>query len=361
MTRTDTDFNLTLDLSGASPKKDGNSGAAPQTSNDSKYSIAMLASLSLAMARDFRGIEPYFPARLWEATPHIIHHLSAIWGSSDVAPYLGGLLVSDRAGRAGFSSALIQDILFLRELHNFLYPPEGAIEIPRVEDAFHKATEPRTLAELARRYGTLPPDYVPRGKDPLADSPTRPCGWGELSSAAALLEALNARVAHLSNRDKGEAHYTARPRVGEILVENGVISVFHLEQALDEQRNDEKRHRLIGEILCHDHMVDEEDLIKAICLQSGYLLVDLDAIAMSHEAFSFLSRDQANELSAVPLLKSGNTLVVVIDEPFLKRTSYKVSLLEKLTGCTVCVGWAPSAAIERRLNNYAAGRIEKRI
>lgn len=302
------------------------------------------------MAVDFEGIAENLPRHLLAEFPHILERLGPLWSLRECGLYLDGLMVSDRPGRAGFSSPAIADLFFLRQLHDFLYPPEDLSQL-RVEDRIHRVSRARNLRELVERYGQGSENPASTPARPATDdSQVRPCGWGEVEG----MEALRRLIQEPPN-----PRYQ-RLRFGDVLVDAGVITNVQRDAALDQQRRLTGDHRPIGKLLMDQAWIIEEDIVKVLCIQSRHLLVDLDAIPMSHEAAATIPQEIAQEYSVIPLLRFNRVLVLVVEEPLLPRSLKAVDMLQVMTGLSIRIAWAPPAAIARRLINYVPGRFEKR-
>lgn len=315
---------------------------------DTDIVLGQFRRTSPRMAADFEGIAENLPRHLLAEFPHVLERLCPLWSLRECGLYLDGLMFSDRFGRAGFSSPAIADLFFLRQLHDFLYPTEDLTRL-RVEDRIHRVARARNLRELVERYGQSNGRDTGSPSQTLADdSPLRPCGWGEIGGMEALRK-------HM--QDLPVSKYQ---RFGDVLVEACVITAEQRDLALDQQRRLTGDHRPIGKLLMDQDLIGEEDVIKVLCVQSRHLLVDLDAVPMSHEAAATIPQEIAKEYSVVPLLRLNRTLVLVVEEPLLPRTLRAVDMLQVMTGLSIRIAWAPPAAIARRLINYVPGRFEKR-
>lgn len=54
--------------------------------------------------------------------PHIAERAMAFWGRDEFYAFMTGLVTTDRPGRAGFPDAAADEILFLEQIHELLYP-----------------------------------------------------------------------------------------------------------------------------------------------------------------------------------------------------------------------------------------------
>ena len=69
-----------------------------------------------------------------------------------------------------------------------------------------------------------------------------------------------------------EVDVAARKRLGELLVETGLVSEESLTRALSEQRS---RRRKLGEVIVQLEMATEDEIAQALSLQLGIPMVDL--------------------------------------------------------------------------------------
>ena len=66
-------------------------------------------------------------------------------------------------------------------------------------------------------------------------------------------------------------------RIGDILINEGIISPEQLDEALAKQRENKKR---LGEILVNDGYVTDETMANALCHQLGYERADLQKMCI---------------------------------------------------------------------------------
>jgi len=104
----------------------------------------------------------------------------------------------------------------------------------------------------------------------------------------------------------------ARKRLGEILIEQGVLKEAQLKQALDLQKTDR---RLIGEILVSKEFVSEEDVVIALAKQLNYRYLPVGNFTVNKEALKRLPSNTAFALTCLPVDLVGNTLMVVMADP----------------------------------------------
>jgi hypothetical protein len=57
--------------------------------------------------------------------PRIVEAVILQWNEPDLEAYFWGLVTDMRGGRKGFPPLVLQDILFLREVHRTLHPKQS--------------------------------------------------------------------------------------------------------------------------------------------------------------------------------------------------------------------------------------------
>src|SRR6266508_5023679 len=101
-------------------------------------------------------------------------------------------------------------------------------------------------------------------------------------------------------------------KLGEILVEEGLITAEQLERALLEQSRTDQ---LLGRILIDMKMVKEADLMAALAKQIGFTFVDLSDYPIDPTAASLISEQVARRYRAVPIGYEDSQLVVAMADP----------------------------------------------
>src|SRR5579863_6504360 len=86
-------------------------------------------------------------------------------------------------------------------------------------------------------------------------------------------------------------------RLGELLVENRVISERQLQIALAQQRLSKRR---LGDLLVERGMVDEKSIAKCLAEQYSHPMVDLDAVTIDPTIAAALGPEHAVTLRALP-------------------------------------------------------------
>jgi type IV pilus assembly protein PilB len=106
-----------------------------------------------------------------------------------------------------------------------------------------------------------------------------------------------------------------RRRLGEVLVDSGVLTREQLEQALRAQREDPGGRRRLGEVITELGFADEVQIARALSDQLRLPFVDLASMAMSEAALRALPRHVAVRLQVVPVALAHDVLTVAMSDP----------------------------------------------
>ena len=101
-------------------------------------------------------------------------------------------------------------------------------------------------------------------------------------------------------------------KLGEMLVENGVITQRQLEEALKEQG---ATGRFIGEVLVSRSAASEQQVTQSLSEQLGFAFVDLANMAIEPEARDAVQEELCSKHIAVPLFIVQNTLTLAMSNP----------------------------------------------
>ena len=103
-----------------------------------------------------------------------------------------------------------------------------------------------------------------------------------------------------------------RRRIGEILVELGIVSDDEIAAALAAQRETGRR---LGEVLLARGVVKPKDLVRALAVQFGLEFVDLDDHQIDGEVAQLVPRSLAHRHRALPVWRDGPQIVVAMANP----------------------------------------------
>jgi type IV pilus assembly protein PilB len=121
-------------------------------------------------------------------------------------------------------------------------------------------------------------------------------------------------------------------RIGELLVDGGVLSQSQLEQALFAQR---KEGRKLGQLLIELGLVSETQVTQTLSRQLSVPWVSLYHVDFSRALLNLVTRETAEKYSLVPIFvrrvrKQGETLYVAMDDPTNEEAIAEVSRASSL-------------------------------
>ena len=118
-------------------------------------------------------------------------------------------------------------------------------------------------------------------------------------------------------------------KLGEILVNEKIITDKQLEKALVEQK---KKKDKLGNILVSNGTITENDLVKAFSLQLGSKSITEDELLKAPEdTVKLLAEDFAKENNVITLKKTSNSIYVAMEDPEDVATIDAIKKLTKLT------------------------------
>ncbi|MBX3405137.1 MAG: Flp pilus assembly complex ATPase component TadA [Phycisphaeraceae bacterium] len=133
-----------------------------------------------------------------------------------------------------------------------------------------------------------------------------------------------------------------RLRVGEALVEQGVITREQLDKALADQRSSS---RMLGEMLVDQGVISNGALVRALAATMGVKGCQLRHGLIDPALVKLIGEDEAARLKIIPMFKVHDTLTVAMAEPQSLPT---IDRLRQLTGLRI----QPVLAIESNILEY---------
>jgi type IV pilus assembly protein PilB len=103
-----------------------------------------------------------------------------------------------------------------------------------------------------------------------------------------------------------------RRRLGEILVELGIVDDAQIETALQAQQATGKR---LGEVLLEAGLVEPRDLVRALAAQFGLPFVDLEERPLDSDLGQMVPRQLAMRHRALPVWTEGDDIIVAMANP----------------------------------------------
>lgn len=137
-------------------------------------------------------------------------------------------------------------------------------------------------------------------------------------------------------------------KIGEILNTLGAIDSQTL-HAVEQHHSTKKiRSKPIGELLIHMGFIDAEELTRALCVQSGILMVALPFIQVPRDLLSLVPIEQAKIKKAIPVGTFNKSLYLAVSEPATFADKQHFAILTKLN---IKLVYAPQHEIQFFLDN----------
>ncbi len=137
-----------------------------------------------------------------------------------------------------------------------------------------------------------------------------------------------------------------RKRLGDILVDEGVISPKQLSEALEKQRGSSKK---LGDILVEMKLISGEEILKVLGEQMGIPYISMGKAAVEKEAILSLKREVAERFNVVPISKNGGVLHVAMDDPL---DIFAIDAIEEASGLEVSQAIANGDEVRNAIEKY---------
>ncbi|HET7929349.1 MAG TPA: ATPase, T2SS/T4P/T4SS family [Actinomycetota bacterium] len=136
-------------------------------------------------------------------------------------------------------------------------------------------------------------------------------------------------------------------QLGQILLEQGLISEEHLQRALDEHRNTPKS---LGRVLIDLGYIRERDLVRALAEQVGLEFVDLTEYRIDAAATALLPEALCRRYRALPIGEEDGKLLVAMSDP---ANVYALDDIRTITGRDVRPVVATANDVEQSIQKFS--------
>lgn len=133
-------------------------------------------------------------------------------------------------------------------------------------------------------------------------------------------------------------------RLGEMLVDTGILSEKQIEEAIAFQKNSGKR---LGTILLENHYINETLLIEVLRIQLGIDFIDLNKTKIDPYMAGAVSKVIAQQYRVVAFRKEKNVILLAMEDPLNFRA---LETVKQTTKCKVRLYIAYSEAIDRTIS-----------
>ncbi len=120
-----------------------------------------------------------------------------------------------------------------------------------------------------------------------------------------------------------------RVRIGDALVEDGLLSKQQLTEALVEQK---QTGQMLGELLVERELVTGENILAALSVRMGIRGCRLRRGLFDGQLLALIGREEAKRLKVLPMFKLRDMITVAMAEP---QSLASIDRLRQLTGCNI--------------------------
>jgi general secretion pathway protein E len=157
-------------------------------------------------------------------------------------------------------------------------------------------------------------------------------------------------------RDKS-ADRATKKSLGEMLIEENLITAEQLDKALELQR---KQGGKLSELLVSQGLVKAEELAAVLSVQLNVPLIDLKRHKVQPDALRLIPEDMARKHTLIPLDVVGDSLIVVMADPEDIRTIEDIKAQARMR-IEVALGTPSEIKQAINLNYRSRGEIDKQV
>ena len=137
----------------------------------------------------------------------------------------------------------------------------------------------------------------------------------------------------------------ARKRIGDLLLEAGVITEEQLTNALDNKSREEK----LGDFLIKENILTEQQLIEVLEFQLGIPHISLNQIPIDPELLHLVPAELAKRAQLIPIRREKNKLFIAMADPM---DYFAIEEVRMATGCQIETTIAAKDDLYRTITKY---------
>lgn len=141
------------------------------------------------------------------------------------------------------------------------------------------------------------------------------------------------------------AKVQGRKRLGDLLVEAGVIQSDQLLYALEAKQRNEK----LGDFLIKENFLTEQQLIEVLEFQLGIPHINLNQFAIDPELLNLIPAELAKRTSLMPIRREKNKLFIAMADPM---DYFAIEEVRMATGCQIETSIAAKDDLYRTITKY---------
>lgn len=147
---------------------------------------------------------------------------------------------------------------------------------------------------------------------------------------------------------------TRGKRLGDILIDAGLITSEQLSNALELQKSTGKK---IGEVLIEEGIVDEKRIIEVLEFQLGIPHIDLEKHFIDVEVTKLISENLAKRYGAIPVKKDSRRLWVAMSDPL---NLFAIDDIKIATGLEIIPSISSRKQINDAIENYYGKQVAEK-
>ncbi|RHW39489.1 type II secretion system protein GspE [Lysinibacillus yapensis] len=136
-----------------------------------------------------------------------------------------------------------------------------------------------------------------------------------------------------------------RKRLGDLLVEAGVITNEQLDYALSNKSRDEK----LGDFLIRENYLTEQQLIEVLEFQLGVPHINLNQYSIEPELLQLVPAELAKRANIMPVRRDKNKLFIAMADPM---DYFAIEEVRMATGCQIETSIAAKDDLYRTITKY---------
>lgn len=136
-----------------------------------------------------------------------------------------------------------------------------------------------------------------------------------------------------------------RKRLGDLLVEAGVITNDQLDYALTNKSRDEK----LGDFLIRENYLTEQQLIEVLEFQLGIPHINLNQYSIEPELLQLVPAELAKRANIMPIRRDKNRLFIAMADPM---DYFAIEEVRMATGCQIETSIAAKDDLYRTITKY---------
>ena len=139
-----------------------------------------------------------------------------------------------------------------------------------------------------------------------------------------------------------------KTKIGELLLQSGLVTQEHLQEALSLQNGQEKG-KPLGQILIDSGYVQKEDFYALLSIQCGYPYINLKDCIIDPEVLSLIPEQKTKEFRVFPVDRMQDILTIAMVNPL---DEFVINQLQQSTNCSIRIFLTSPLQLEEMFEKY---------